>query len=283
MGETRKLWLVHNAGSGSNTEEALQTLEHCCGRSGFHIARSSKFPEQDAPRPAELSAAGIDLLAVFAGDGTINAVVTGLYGWDGSILVLPGGTMNLLCKRLHGDAEFDQIVQLAADERARSVRPAVVRTAHGDALAELLAGPGTAWNNVREAMRHADVAGIVDGAAEALEGTTAGSMLVCEEPALGAREGYPLLMMTPVEGAIAVDAYHAETTAEYVKQGWALLTRNFREGPHDPLDFVQTLTVHDSEDSKIGLLIDGEMVEGRRRETFAMAHCEVDLIATAHG
>lgn len=283
MSKIRKVWLVHNAGSGSNTEEALEMLEHCCGRSGFHIARSSKFPEQDAPTPAELAAAGIELLAVFAGDGTINAVVTGLYGWDGSILALPGGTMNLLCKRLHGDADFEQIVDLAAVGRCRIVRPAIARTAHGDALAELLAGPGTAWNEVREAMRKKDMAGVVDGAAEALEETTAGSTIVCEEPELGAPEGYPLLMLTPAENTIAVDAYHAETTGEFVQQSLALLKRNFRDGPHEPLGSVETLAIRDSAERGIGLLIDGEPFEGQSRETFRVAKCEVDLVATAHG
>ena len=51
---------------------------------------------------AELDAAGIKRLAIFTGDGSLNAAITNLYGWGGKILVLPGGTMNLLCKRLNG-------------------------------------------------------------------------------------------------------------------------------------------------------------------------------------
>ena len=61
-------------------------------------------------------------------------------------------------------------------------------------------------------------------------------MIACVEPPLGRREGYPLVMpRARATTAIEVDAYYAESAGEYLEQAWALLRRNFREGPHEVL------------------------------------------------
>lgn len=283
MTKARPLWLIANPASGSNTPAAIEALESCCGDHGFALDRRIAFPDEPLPDAAALDAAGIATLAIYAGDGTVNAAVTGLYGWSGEILVLPGGTMNLLAKRLHGDSPTETIVERVGAGAARAVRPNVARTAHGDALAGLLAGPGTAWYAVREAMRDADIAGMAESASQAFAETTGGSMLHCATPRLGREEGYPLIEITPGQWGMQADAYHAENPGEFIQQGWALLRRQFREGPHDRLGLIDRLTVADGEDGPIGLLIDGEPAQGGPREEFTVAACEVDLLATENG
>jgi hypothetical protein len=283
MDGPRTIWLVCNAASGSNNPGAIETLQGCCGEHGFDIARVVRFPDDPLPTPADLTAAGIECVAVYAGDGTVNTLVTGLYGWDGAVLVLPGGTMNLLAKRLHGDAPSEQIFAAVAAGVARRVRPLVARSRKGDAFAGLLAGPGTSWYAVREAMREADVAGIVAGASEAIAETTGGPMLHCLEPNLGREAGYPLIEITPGEWGMELDGFYAETTGDYFAQGWALLRRRFREGPHDRLGLVERVTLAGEDGGSIGLLIDGETADGSAREEIAVARCEVDLLATGHG
>jgi hypothetical protein len=191
--------------------------------------------------------------------------------------------MNLLFHRLHGESALEDVVARAAAGAGRRVRPNVARTAHGDALAGLLAGPGTAWYAVREAMRDAAVLEMAGSASDALAETTGGSALCCREPRLGRAAGYPLIEITPGQWGMQVDAYHAENTAEYLQQGWALLRRQFREGPHDRLGLLDRLTVSDSEGRLIGLLIDGEPAQGNAQEQFTVAACEVDLLATENG
>jgi hypothetical protein len=283
MDGLRKIWLVCNAGSGSNDPDTVAMLQEHCGAHGFEVARLIGFPDDPLPTSERLDAAGIGCLAIYAGDGTINACVIGLYGWGGSVLVLPGGTMNLLARRLHGEAPAEQIVASAAAGGARYVRPLVARTRHGDALAGLLAGPGTAWHAVREAMREADVAGIVAGASEALAETTGGPTLHCREPALGREAGYPLIEITPGEWGLQLDGYYAESAGDFFAQGWALLRRRFREGPHDRLGLAGPVTLAGEDGGSIGLLLDGEPAEGGAREEIAVARCEVDLLATGHG
>ena len=280
MSAPRPIWLINNASSGSNDDAALAALETVCGEHGFRVAHRTVFPEQDLPTAQILDAAGIDRLAVFAGDGTINAVIAGLAGWRGAVLVLPGGTMNLLYHRLHGERTLEQTVAAVARGEAAIRRPSVIRSPCGDAFAGVLAGPGASWGRVREAMREANVAELAAGTVEAIEQTLTGEMIACAAPPLGRPEGYPLLSLTPHETGIEVEAYYAETAGDYLEHAWALLRRNFREGPHDVLGQARRVTLASTEGHPFGLLIDGEPAEAAPHAEFMLATCEVDLLAT---
>lgn len=280
MDDRQGIWLVSNASSGSNDDEALASLERHCGEHGFRIAHRTVLPNDDLPTPAVLDAAGIDRVAVFAGDGTVNGLLGGLAGWGGAVLVLPGGTMNLLYRRLHGDRPMDQVVEAVARDQAVMRRPGVIRGDFGDAFGGVLAGPGTSWGRVREAMREANLAELAAGTVEAIEQTLAGEMIACAAPRLGRPEGYPLINLTPHDDGIAIEAYYAETVAEYFEQTRALLARNFREGPHDLLGHVPRVRLASTEGNPFGLLVDGEEVATGAETEFALAACEVDLIAT---
>jgi hypothetical protein len=278
MDGKRDIWLVRNEASGSNDDDALAALEGCCTKAGFRILRQICFPKDDLPVPAELDRAGIGLVAVFGGDGTANTLVNALAGWGGAILVLPGGTMNLLYHRLHGQREMAEVVALAAAGEARRRRPGVIRCAQGTAMVDLLAGPGTSWYEVREAMRKADMLAVADSAAQALGETLGDPGIVCRE--VGRAEGYPLVMLTPHDEGIEISGFHAETPGELVAQGWALLRRNFREGPHDVLGLLPRLTLGSTDGAAFGLMLDGEKAEALGAQEFVLAPCEVDLLAT---
>jgi hypothetical protein len=280
MMQSQRIWLVVNAGSGSNDGEAQAHLEQCCGRCGFLVERVVRFPDEPLPDGRALETAGIGLVAVFAGDGTSNALVRRLAGWTGRVLVLPGGTMNLLYRRLHGERDMDEVIRLAAWGKARAVRPGVIECRQGVALADFLAGPGTTWYDVREAMRGADVLGAAQGAAQALSSTLAAPGIVCRNPALGIPEGYPLVMLTPTGGGIRISGYHAETPGEFVEQSWAVLRRRFREGPHDDLGLAGEIALASTDGAPFGILLDGEKAEAAAEEVFRLVACAVDLLAT---
>jgi hypothetical protein len=280
MSAPHPIWLVNNASSGSNDDAALDALEECCGANGFQVARRTVFPAQDLPTPAILDAAGIDRVAVFAGDGTINTLIASLAGWSGAVLVLAGGTMNLLYHRLHGERSMEEVVAAAASGETVMRRPGVIRCQFGDAYAGMLAGPGTSWGRVREAMREANVVELAAGTVQAIEQTLTGDQIACAEPAFGRPEGYPLVMLTPFDDGIEVEAYHAETAGQYLEQAWALLKRNFREGPHDVLGKADAIRLVSTEGKPFGLLVDGEQAEAAPEVEFRLAACEVDLIAT---
>lgn len=280
--KTQQVWLVVNPASGGNAAEAVEDLRRVLGEAGFGVACETAFPGDPAPTPEDLERADIGLVAVYAGDGTINTVVTGLYGWHGAVLVLPGGTMNLLSRRLHGERAVAAIIADIAAGRVRTIRPKVARSGGGDALAGLLVGPATRWGEVREAMRSFDVLETAERAGEALAETTTGAPVACIEPRIGQAEGYPLLALDPREGGLHVAAYHAETPGEYLSQTLALIRRNFREGPHDDLGEVPELVVAAQDGGPVDLLVDGEQAEGAAKEHVVLARCGVDLLATAY-
>jgi len=281
MTVSNTLWLVTNQASGSNTGNSLDELRAACSDAGLTVLRTTCFPDEELPTPAQLSAAGVGLVAVYTGDGTINALVTSLYGWDGAVLILPGGTMNLLYHRLHGERDMAQVLAAVAAGKARNCRPDIIRCDQGDGLAGVMAGPGTEWNKVREAIRNTDIPAAAAGVATAIGQSVAAPMIACTDPPLGRDEGYPLVMLTPEQGGFAIDAYHAETLDEYLAQGLALLKRDFRDGPHDTLGKADALTIKNVSGEAVGLLIDGEPADSGKSIRFTLVPCEVDLLATA--
>ena len=283
MAEQRNIWLIANEGSGSVREELLEKLHQSCARFDLCIAQRTDFPRDTLPTPKDLTHEEVDTVVALGGDGTINAVVSALAGWDGAILPLPGGTQNLLTRRLHGEAEVDNVVEVFAEGKASRVRPRIIRSSQGLALAGLLVGPGTSWNEVREALRAGDPAQMLRATGTAIEGTTGRPPVRLAEPPEGQREGYPIIELVPHSGGMDAAAYHARTGSDFVAQTWALLRQEFREGPHDSLGPFDRLVVESTGGEPLDLLLDGEPADAGPRETFTLEKCPVDLIATMPG
>lgn len=284
MEQPARCCLVTNDRSGGNDDAARAALLDQCAASGLAVGWHVCFPQDPLPAPAALDAAGIALTLIFAGDGTLNASLDVLAGWGGQVLVLPGGTQNLLAKRLHGDAAAADVLAAFAAGRARPCQPGVIRSPAGIAYAELQAGPGTAWHAVREAMRDGSVLEVAQEGLAATTETLAAPGVALRDPALGDAQGYPLLVLTAHDDGLEVTAYHARHSGEYLAQAAALLGRNFRDGPHDDLGTVPRVTVAAVDGKPFGLLLDGEPADPGPVCTFELAACAVDLLATRpHG
>ncbi|GAB5348704.1 diacylglycerol/lipid kinase family protein [Alteriqipengyuania sp. 357] len=280
MTKSRDIWLITNEGSGSVREELLSDLHEACERSDLCIAERTTFPRDSIPTPEQLEDRGVETVVTLGGDGTINAVVAALAGWSGAVLPLPGGTQNLLTHRLHGDAVVHEVLHAFATGKARRSRPKIIRSAQGIALAGLLVGPGTSWNEVREALRAGDPSAMLSATGTALQDTTGMPPVRIAEPDAGEREGYPILELVPHAGGLDVAAYHARTGADFLAQTWALLRQEFREGPHDTYGPFDRLVLESTGDEPLDLLLDGEPAHGQEREVFTLDACPVDLIET---
>jgi hypothetical protein len=275
-------WLVVNPASGSNDASSAETVTAALDKRGLAVARVIAFPDEPLPDPAALDAAGIGLVAVYTGDGTINALVTALSGWGGRVLVLPGGTMNLLPLRLHRTTDLDTILDIVAGGGALAVRPACVACPGGVALAGLLVGPGTVWNRVRESMRSGALVETAKEAIAALRETTTGPCVTVADHRATREGGYPLVELTPGEHGVQIIGYYADAALDYTAQAWATLRHRFREGPHDKLGLATSLVIESIDGSPLACLIDGEPAECPSGATFAVEPCGVDLLATAH-
>ena len=283
MENGKRICFVRNAKSGSHRAETIARIEQALGEAGHDVAIVCAFPDDDLPTSAALDEARIDTVLVFGGDGTINAAVAHWCGWGGQVLPLPGGTMNLLPVRLHGELDALEVVERFVRGELSPVRPQLIGCEGGRALAGLLVGPGTRWVVVREAMRDIDVLGVLSGTGEALDHTTEGPPIHFREPAIGREEGYPLVELEPTDGAVLAAGYYAETAGDFAQQGWALLRRSFRDGPHDDLGGHPKLVLASEDGEAIEVLIDGEPALLSSPATFALAECDVDLLAAAHG
>lgn len=196
--------------------------------------------------------------------------------------MLPGGTMNLLAKRLHRVLETAAIVELVGKGAARRVRPSVAASDYGFALAGLLVGPGTCWSEVREATRDMDLGAIAENTLEAIERTAGGPPVSMVDPQLGREEGYQLIEITPGEHGLQFDGFYADSSADFARQGWAVMRRRFREGPHDRIGMAERAELRSADGSKLNMLLDGEPVEGCSREKISVQQSPVDLLATGH-
>lgn len=275
-------WLVVNPASGSNDQSSAQTVSAALTERGWRVERVLAFPDDALPDPGALDAAGIGLVVVYTGDGTMNALIQHLSGWGGTVLVLPGGTMNLLPLRLHRSTDLNAILDIVAGGGAQPLRPACVRCDAGAALAGLLVGPGTAWSRVRESMRNLAIAEMAKETIEAIRTTTTAASVTLPGNRLMREGGYPLIELTPGEHGMQIDGYFADAAMDYAGQAWALLRRRFREGPHDRLGLAEAITLVSVDGSPLGCLIDGEPAECPSGSRFFVEPCGVNLLATAH-
>ena len=276
------IWLIYNEASGSNDRDALQAVGEALQNAGFAIAGRTCFPHDEAPDAARLDGGGIGTVVVFAGDGTIHTIVTGLFGWSGKILVLPGGTMNMLSHRLHGDVPADEIVARWGRGEAVPVRPPILTNGRAYGLTGALAGPGVAWNEVREAMRHTAVSEMASATVDAIVESVKGEYVVCVGLEAIRPDGYVALSLVPEAEGVAVKGYYAAAPGDFLAQLGALLQRNYRKGPHDMLGVHPAVRIASPDGQPMGLLMDGEEMDGGAVEDFVITTCRVDLLATRY-
>ena len=162
----QRLWFITNPQSGSSDAAKAEAILAVFVERGLTLVGRTDFPDDDLPTPEALAVAEADTVVLFAGDGTINAAVCALADWDGAILILPGGTMNMLAKSLHGDADPAAII-VAAHESERRIALPFVEAGKHRALVGLIVGPAANWYRARERIRERKLGGAVAGGAAA--------------------------------------------------------------------------------------------------------------------
>jgi hypothetical protein len=276
------LWLVVNPASGSSDEAAQQALLDRLAQAGQAAERVLDITKNPDLSPDALDSAGIGTLAIFTGDGTLSAVIGGLCDWQGDVLVLPGGTTNLLAKGLHGEeVTLETVVAAFARGALIPVRRNAISWSGGLAVCELLARPGATWSDVREELRDGNMVAMAQSAVEAARHSGSGALVRLSQPDIGKEEGYGGVRLVPEQAGLVVDGYGADTVADYLRQGLALLRRNFREGPHDELGSHRTVHCETVDGAEMDLMVDGERMTGKAQETFSLAPLPVNLLAPA--
>ncbi|WP_170001707.1 diacylglycerol kinase family protein [Pseudopontixanthobacter vadosimaris] len=286
---TRRTWLIVNKASGSHDDALIGQIRNRLAAMEMTPERVLDCSNDDLPNAAAAAAAGLTHLVIHGGDGTLNGAITrleaadGAPGWDGAILALPGGTANLLCHRLYPQCDPLAILHSLDAGELAPMRLDCVRGRNVTALAELVAGPGARWADVREEMREHNLGEVLSKSIDAAERSAAGPWVQVTEPSMGREDGYPGVRLVPGGGGLKVEGYGAEGIGEYLQQGLAILKRDFRDGPHDDLGPVASVTLRSIGGKPLPLMTDGERSTGAPEESFSLARLRVDLLGPRNG
>jgi len=224
----RRCWLVTNAGSGSTAADGIAQIETLLAAQGRTLVGRTGFPDQAIPSPMDLDAAGATLVVLLAGDGTVNAALTALDGWTGAVLILPGGTMNLLAKQLHGDVSAETILERLEQRLPprRIALPYVTGDGHR-AYAGLILGPATRWVHAREAARAGRPRQLLRAIGQAWRRTFGRGLRLQDMPELP--RAYQAVFVQPGEAEMALTAVDARHWRRMMELGWAAMRGDWAE------------------------------------------------------
>lgn len=269
--------LVCNLRSGSSDEAIVDRLTEICQAEGAPLVSTIILPDDDLPAAAMLDDANIDLLLVLSGDGTVNAAAGKLETWDGALLPLPGGTLNLFHKTLHGDRSPEDILHDALGGRARVVHPPTIVCDAGRAYIGVIAGPTTAWAEVREQFRSLSLSGLAETIPGAIDATLHGDGVRIR----GSDQSFQAINLTPQADRILAEGLITDSAGSILRHGIAWLGGDFREGPSVDLSERRAVVIDGS--GTIGLLLDGEPAELPPGAAYRLEPSPLAFLATAHG
>lgn len=256
----KRALLIVNTLSGSTGNADLAEIKRALSCAGLSIEQVVTLPENELPERTAIESRGIEVVVLLSGDGTAANLCDVLRGWPGALLVLPGGTMNLLSRRLHGDVTLPELLEKIAVASFKTANVPVVRIGEREVLTGLTVGPSTRWGEVREDIRHRDVSRLAQAVPEAWSETLSENGVWIEGIK---RHPYAAIFVEPNdEATMSVIAFRANNIGDMLGHGIAWLRRDFREGPKDELGVMSTVVVV-GDDKETGLLVDGEYEDGR--------------------
>lgn len=270
-----KTWLIVNEASGSYDAAVIADIVTWFAESDHPVDCIVRCPDEDLPTPDKLDREGVETLAIYAGDGTTNSALKQAAGWDGDVLILPGGTMNLLARALHGDQPCRTIIAEAGRNR-RTKKLNTVEIGECTAYVGVIAGPTTSLAQVRENARHARLSELVLEAIPAAITETLGGPQVGIE---GDDRRFPAIFAAPRENAMELCGFTASSIGDVLAHASAWLNGDFRDGPRVDLGGAARATLV-SDGEEIGLLIDGESAEARPGDVLRLARAPHNFIET---
>ncbi len=222
---------------------------------GLSLGGRTEFPREDLPGVTALDRERIDTVVLFAGDGTINAALCALADWPGDLLILPGGTMNLLAKALHGSRDPAAIIHTVHEDTRRTALPFIEAGPHR-AFVGLILGPAAHWARAREAARKRRWRGLVAAARNAWRRTFSRGIRLTGVARLDRR--YQAVLVAPQDGRLGVAAIDARDWRSIGELGWDWLTGDWMRARAVTGESVDRLGVVG--DRPVLALFDGEPV-----------------------
>ena len=126
--------LIYNPVSGPGSRDGqLERIRRILSEGTRALALApTEAPEHATDLARDAAASGCDLVAVLGGDGTVNEAVQGLAGCPNTaLLVLPGGTANVLVRELGLPTDANAVAALLPILQQRSIRLGLAESAGG--------------------------------------------------------------------------------------------------------------------------------------------------------
>ena len=249
---------IYNERSGTCDPALVADIRAMFERGGWPITRMRTIDDGPLPTAQHLLDENVGLTIILGGDGTLAAAAQALDGWDGTLLALPGGTMNLLAHALHGELDAPAIVRAYLDGHGAVLRTPVIKGGGITAYTGVIVGPTAAWGDVREALRNRDLAALAEEVPQALTATLEGPAVTLE----GDGHPYPAIFIEPGVRGLRGYGILADNAGDLFRHGWAWLAGDFRNGPSEPLGVNTSMHLH-SQSDMLDLLVDGERATAR--------------------
>jgi diacylglycerol kinase (ATP) len=271
--------VITNPAAARTQPKAVREVRDVLHRAGWLVEVVATGGPGDARRLAgEATGAGMDLVAVFGGDGTTMQAATALVGSDVALGLIPGGTGNLLAGNLRIPASPTRAAEILVRGISRQLDlgrlagttddPHYFAVACGAGFdAQIMAETSSAlkqrWgvgayiattlrliNNVRSHPYHIRVDGVEYEANAALV-----MVANCAEvlpPLLRFGDG-----VRPDDGLLDVVVLRADSLADGVQALWHFLRR--ADGPGSRIGHVRGREIHVETDAVVPVELDGDL------------------------
>jgi diacylglycerol kinase family enzyme len=258
-----------NSASGSVGPGGADDLTAALAAAGV---RQAEIVELDPPACAEqmvdLAARDVDLVVVWGGDGTLRTALATFADKTPNLLLLPGGTMNILSRSLHGDGDWREVLArtLAGPKRTRID----AGRANGEPFyVALMAGAPARFAEARESLRRGEVGRVLTEARTALEALSAGrlSARVREAFSFAGEELPSTSVLAALVGPMARGADFEVVTLEEaspmaaLKALWSSVRDDWRNAPGVRTIPALSLVIESEDEEPIPVIVDGEALD----------------------
>jgi diacylglycerol kinase family enzyme len=234
---------LYNPAAGSVTADGGDRLRAVLEEAGVRDADLVEVDRADCDNQLRrLAEANPDLFIVWGGDGTLRSALGTVGQATPNLLLLPGGTMNMLTKSIHGDKTWDAILKEVLASPKRKTIPA--GKANNEAFyCAMLAGAPARFAEARESLRRGELVKAATEARAALD--TLGTLQLEARY----RDGYTFeradLPPTSIIGVLV---------------GPLAFVSDWRSAPGITIVPARSLVI-ETEDGEIPVIVDGEAIE----------------------
>lgn len=278
-----KVFALVNTAAGSVGPDGKNRMLRMLSRSGISADVVVFDPESAASQVQSLLAKTPDLLVVWGGDGTHRTALSMAGVGSDSLVLLPGGTMNLLTKWIHGDKPWDIILQSIIARRARRTLDAG-RVDDALFFCAMIAGAPAQFALAREDVRAGDFGKALRDTGLALE--TAGHLHLKAHTGLGAdlpAANVVAAMVGPLSRSRGMEVAGLDVPSPAAALGlaWSSLRSGWRNLKAVDIQITQTLTVADPDGRTIPVIMDGEQIDLGARFTAHYAETAAACLVAA--